>query len=85
MTCAIPSGKAGAGLSPAAKDARGPGADNAVVAHGGPSSTTTPISESAPVKLKAKGMLAGKRLVASRGEERASYAESLEEKYANPT
>lgn len=48
-----------------------------------PAAMIVPIPKPAPTKLKAMGMLAKKRPVASREEEKASYAEALEEKYAH--
>lgn len=42
-----------------------------------------PMPKPAPKQLKARGMLAGKRPVASRDAERAAYARALEAKHAD--
>lgn len=49
-----------------------------------PAAMIAPVPKPAPTRLKAMGMLAKKRPLASPEDETASYVEALEAKYADP-
>lgn len=85
MSTTIPFTEAKAKLSSVIQDVKGLGVEYVVTVRGVPSAMIVPMPKPAPGKPKAKGMLAGKKPVATRGMERAAYAEALEEKYANPS
>ena len=84
MASMIALSEAKAGLSSVIKDVYKSGKEYIITVRDVPSAMIVPVPKPVPVKLKARGMLAGKRPVATREEERASYIEALEEKYANP-
>lgn len=85
MSTAIALADAKAGLSSVIRDVSEHGVEYVVTVRGVPSAMIVPVPKPAPRKLKAKGMLAGKRPVATREEEKAAYADALGEKYANPS
>ena len=85
MSATIPFTEAKAKLSSVIQDVKALGAEYVVTVRGVPSAMIVPIPKPAAEQPKAKGMLAGKRPVATREEERAAYIEALEGKYANPS
>lgn len=85
MNATIPLAEAKAKLSSVIQDVKGLGVEYVVTVRGVPSAMIVPISKAPLGKPKGKGLLAGKRPVATREEERVTYAEALEGKYANPS
>lgn len=85
MPSTIALGDAKAGLSSVIKHVSDTGAEYVVTVRGVPRAMIVPLPKLAPKKLKAMGMLAGKRPIASREAEKAAYAQALEAKYADPS
>lgn len=85
MTSTIAIADAKASLSSVIRHVGETGAEYIVTVRGEPLAMIVPMPKPAPKKLKAAGMLAGKRPPVSREEEKVAYAKMLEEKYADPS
>lgn len=72
-----------AGLSSVINQVSKAGVEYIVTVRDKPAAMIVPIPKSAPKELKANGMLAGLRPVATREEEKRAYRQALEDKYAN--
>lgn len=83
MTDTIAIADAKANLSAVVKTVQDKGATYILTVRGVPSAMITPIPQQPPKTLKAKGVLSGLRPKAGREEERESYREALEARYAN--
>lgn len=84
MVSTIALADAKAGLSSVVRDVSRGKAEYVITVRGVPQAMIVPVPKNAPKELKARGILAGKRPVASREAEKAAYAKALEEKYADP-
>lgn len=85
MPTVIPLSDAKSGLSALVKSVHETGAEYTVTVRGVPLAMIVPVPVPAPTKPKAMGILAGKKPVATRDQEKAAYRRDLEAKYANLT
>ena len=85
MAATVALSEAKAGLSSLVKSVHETGVEYTVTVRGVPLAMIVPVPPATPTKPKALGMLAGKRPVATREQEKAAYRHDLEAKHANPT
>lgn len=83
MVASIALAEAKANLSSVVRRVDETGAEFVVTVRNRPCAMIVPIPKPAPRRLKAAGMLAGKRPAASRAAEKAAYLEALEAKYVD--
>ena len=84
MATTVALSEAKAGLSSLVKNVHETGAEYTVTVRGVPLAMIVPVPPAVPAKPKALGMLAGKKPVATREQEKAAYRRDLEAKHANP-
>lgn len=81
-TTTLPLSEAKAGLSAVVKDVGETGARYVITVRDRPSAMLVPIPKPVPDRLKGYGALAGMRPRATREDEKAAWAEAMEEKHA---
>lgn len=83
MVASIALAEAKANLSSVVRRVDETGAEFIVTVRNRPCAMIVPLPKPAPKKLRAAGLLAGKRPAAPRAAEKAAYLEALEAKYVD--
>lgn len=81
----MPLSEAKSRLSALVESVHETGAEYTVTVRDVPPAMIAPVPEPAPTKARAMGILAGKKPIATRDQEKAGYCRELEARYANPT
>lgn len=81
----VPLSEAKSRLSALVKSVHETGAEYTVTVRDVPLAMIAPAPASAPANARAMGILAGRKPIMTRNQEKASYRRELEARYANPT